>query len=122
MKIICLMFFSILLFTNCNAQDFENTITIKELKSLSVKENVQIVDVRTPLETKKGMVENAIKVNFFDINFTKKFSNKVDKTKPVYIYCKSGGRSNRACKILQKKGYKVYNVLGGYDQWKREQN
>ena len=42
------------------------------------------------------------------------YLNKKDK---YYIYCKSGNTSKGLCQILQKQGYQVYNVLGGYEAW-----
>jgi rhodanese-related sulfurtransferase len=44
----------------------------------------------------------------------------LDKNKPVYLYCRGGGRSGKSAKILQEKGYTIYNVLGGYTKWKKE--
>jgi rhodanese-related sulfurtransferase len=106
---------------NCNAQENEKAITTKELKTLLSKEKIQLVDVRTPKETKQGAIEKAIFVNYFDDDFTEKIIKKLDKEKPVYLYCRSGNRSGKACKILQEKGFEVYNVLGGFNQWKKEE-
>jgi rhodanese-related sulfurtransferase len=36
------------------------------------------------------------------------------------LYCRSGNRSGKSAKILKKEGYEVYNILGGYNQWKQE--
>lgn len=105
---------------HCNAQENEKTITTKELKELLVKEKIQLVDVRTPKEVKQGAIESALFVDFFDDAFTEKIIQKLNKEKPVYLYCRSGNRSGKACKILQEKGYEVYNVLGGFNQWKKE--
>ena len=119
MKKIFVLLFSFVLM-NCNAQENEKTLTTKELKELLSKEQIQLVDVRTPKEVKQGAIENAMYVNFFDTDFTEKIIQKLDKEKPVYLYCRSGNRSGKACKILQEKGYEVYNVLGGFNQWKKE--
>lgn len=121
MKRIFLLIFSCFLLMNCNAQENEKAITTKELKTLLSKEKIQLVDVRTPKETKQGAIEKAIFVNYFDDDFTEKIIKKLDKEKPVYLYCRSGNRSGKACKILQEKGFEVYNVLGGFNQWKKEE-
>jgi thioredoxin 1 len=43
----------------------------------------------------------------------------LDKTKPVYLYCLSGGRSKQAANYLAKQGFaKVYNLEGGIMEWK----
>lgn len=120
MKKLFLLFFSCFMLMNCNAQENKNTITTKELKTLLAKEKIQLVDVRTPKEIKQGAIEDAQFVNYFDANFTEKIVSKLDKEKPVYLYCRSGTRSGKACKILKEKGFDVYNVLGGFNQWKKE--
>jgi rhodanese-related sulfurtransferase len=44
---------------------------------------------------------------------------KLDKNKPVLVYCAAGGRSASAAKDLKKAGFKkVYDLEGGYDAWK----
>jgi len=35
----------------------------------------------------------------------------------ILVNCKSGGRSGRACSYLQRAGYNVTNLAGGYDAW-----
>ena len=42
----------------------------------------------------------------------------MDKEKPVVVYCKKGGRSATAANQLKEKGYRVFNLLGGFDAWK----
>ena len=116
--------FSLLLmsffFINCSSQERINTISTSELKEILKKGDVQLIDVRTPKEVKEGFIKTAKFANYFDVNFYERASNQLDKTKPVYLYCRSGNRSGKSAKILQEKGYKVYNVLGGYNKWKQE--
>jgi rhodanese-related sulfurtransferase len=87
---------------------------------LSTQEKIQLVDVRTPQEWKKGTVKNALKINVTSDSFEKKALEKLDKKKPVYVYCRSGGRSKIASEILVEKGFEVYNVEGGYLKWQEE--
>ena len=48
----------------------------------------------------------------------KKEINKLDKNKPIYIYCYSGVRSNRASKILKTAGFnQIYDYEGGWKAW-----
>lgn len=35
----------------------------------------------------------------------------------ILVNCKSGGRSGRACAYLQRAGYNVTNLAGGFDAW-----
>ncbi|QOD59562.1 rhodanese-like domain-containing protein [Polaribacter haliotis] len=107
-------------FTSCDSQKEIKTISTKELKTLLAKENIQLMDVRSPKEIKEGTIETAIFANYFDDDFTEKAMNRLEKSKPVYLVCRSGNRSGKASKILQEKGYDVINISGGYNQWKKE--
>ena len=43
---------------------------------------------------------------------------KYDKTKPIFVYCRVGGRSAKAADKLSQMGFKeVYNLEGGIIQW-----
>jgi thioredoxin len=44
----------------------------------------------------------------------------MQKDKPIYVYCRSGGRSSQAAKTMSKNGFsKVYNLLGGIGAWNK---
>lgn len=107
-------------FIKCDKQQDIKTISTKELKMLLAKENIQLMDVRSPQEIKQGFIKTAVFANYFDTDFPEKASKLLDKSKPVYLYCRSGNRSGKSAIILQGKGFQVYNVLGGYHQWKKE--
>ena len=120
-KGICLLLLSFL-FLNCNGQQASNTISTAALKRLLAQGEVQLLDVRTPKEIQKGAIKTALFANYFDVDFEAVATVQLNKSKPVYLYCKSGNRSGKACKILKDKGFEVINVLGGYRQWDSEKN
>ncbi|WP_158839416.1 rhodanese-like domain-containing protein [Polaribacter sp. L3A8] len=120
MKKLIPLFFLTLFFLSCNSQEDLKSISTKELKVLLEKDNIQLLDVRTPKEVQLGFIKTAKFANVFDADFSIKAANSLDKNKPVYIYCRSGRRSTKASEILQEKGFKVVNVLGGYNQWGKE--
>ncbi|WP_397444470.1 rhodanese-like domain-containing protein [Polaribacter sp. R77954] len=107
-------------FTSCSSQNNVKSITTVELKALLKNEQIQLLDVRSPKEIEQGFIKTAKFANYFDHDFFKQASKQLDKNKAVYLYCRSGRRSSSSAKILQEKGYNVYNVLGGYNQWKKE--
>ncbi|PQJ80344.1 rhodanese-like domain-containing protein [Polaribacter porphyrae] len=109
-------------FANFSPQEKTATITTTQLKELLSKEKVQLLDVRTPEEVQQGFIKSARFANYLDYNFTVKTLKLINKSKPVYLYCRSGNRSGKACKILEEKGFTVINVLGGYTKWKKENN
>lgn len=109
-----------LFFISCGNSQEIKSITTEELKTILAKEKVQLLDVRTQVEINDGFIETAFFSDFYDDNFYENSIKQVDKNKPIYLYCRSGNRSLKASKVLQEKGYKVINVLGGYTQWKQE--
>lgn len=104
---------------SCKPQlkDIQN-ISVIELKNRIDNGKVQLLDVRTPQEWNEGTINGALKVNVTADGFETKADEVLDKSKEVYVYCRSGGRSLVASKLLKEKGYKVYNVEGGYIAWK----
>lgn len=86
-------------------------------KKLSENPNAQLVDVRTPEEYNSGHIENSINLNIYDSNFDKDIS-KLDKSKPVFLYCRSGGRSSSAASKLAGLGFsEIYDLEGGVTAW-----
>jgi rhodanese-related sulfurtransferase len=80
--------------------------------------DAQILDVRTPAEWNEGIMEEAVMANIYDKDFEQQLG-KLDKDKPVAVYCKVGGRSGQAMTKMQEMGFKeIYNLNGGMDAWK----
>ncbi|TYQ00315.1 rhodanese-related sulfurtransferase [Tenacibaculum adriaticum] len=120
MKLKSLLVIAVLFFISCKQPTKEITnITVEDLKT-EMSNNIQLLDVRTPEEWEQGSIKSALKINVNSDDFEKQALSKLSKKEPVYVYCKSGGRSLVASEILVSKGYKVYNVLGGYDEWKEK--
>ena len=82
---------------------------------LKTMPNAQLLDVRSPGEWAQGKIGSSKLISIADPNFLEQAS-KLDKSKPVFVYCAVGGRSSRASAILQQAGFKqVYNLTGaGY--------
>lgn len=107
---------------SCKPQTNEaKDITVEDLKViLDNKSSIQLLDVRTPSEWVEGVINTPIKIDITAEGFEDKAIEKLDKSQPVYIYCRSGGRSKRATDLLVKKGFEAYNVLGGYMEWEQK--
>lgn len=96
--------------------NFAKDVSVEEFQKLIAQEGA-LVDVRTPGEYAQGHLENATNINIFASSFNEQVS-KLDKNKPVYLYCKSGGRSAKAMSQLKGLGFtKLYNMVGGYSGW-----
>jgi len=125
MKFRALLFILVSFFiTSCNAQASKNIklIEVKEFaKKVKTTQNPQILDVRTPAEFTAAHIENATNIDWLGDSFVID-AEKLDKTKPVYVYCKSGGRSKKATAKLEELGFKnIYELDGGFIKWSAEE-
>lgn len=77
----------------------------------------QIIDVRTPEEFQSGHIAAAKNINLYDQDFKAQLE-KLNKQEPVFVYCKVGGRSAKAAKILNELGFaSIYDLDGGMMAW-----
>lgn len=109
-----------LLFLSCQGQNTKNvkTVDVKTFaEKLNSTQNPQLLDVRTPEEFNGDHIENAANVNWNGDDFVAK-ANQYDKSKPIFVYCKVGGRSSQAAAKLAELGFtEVYNLDGGFMKW-----
>lgn len=121
MKIIYSIFFIAGMIACTSAQQSETiakNIDAKIFKQkIEEQEGLQLVDVRTAQEQAYGVIEGADRLDFSSNNFESSLE-KLNKNKPVLVYCASGGRSGRTMQKLKKMGFKeVYNLQGGIQAW-----
>lgn len=94
--------------TSVGADEFETAITT---------DSVQLVDVRTAAEYAEGHIAYAVNMDVQQSGFSVSVKSALDKSKPAYVYCRSGKRSLMAAEILGKAGFKVVNLRGGIMEW-----
>jgi len=91
-------------------------ITASEL--ISNRESFTIIDVRSKADYDKGHIEGAISIPHEEL---KTKSVELDKNKKYAVHCNKGTTGNAAQNLLLNMGFKeVYNVSGGYSQYKME--
>lgn len=96
-------------------RDSEN-LKITQLDAAKI-ENAVILDVRTPEEYSLGHLEDAVNINWYDIDFKDKVGD-LERSKTIYVYCKAGGRSAKAAAVMREMGFKnVVDLEGGYDAY-----
>jgi rhodanese-related sulfurtransferase len=111
--------FSFLVIALTSVSCAQNRVLQAEFKKLMKDPSAQIVDVRTANEVAQGKINGSMNIDYFSPTFVATAQKKLDKTKPVLVYCAAGGRSASAAKDLKKAGFKkVYDLEGGYDAWK----
>ncbi len=108
------------IFASCNSQSQQTNLSVTEFEKGIAQNNIQVLDVRTPNEYQSGHLKNALLADWNNDAEFKQRVKALDKRKPVYTYCLSGGRSSAATQYLKKNGYKAYNLSGGISAWKRE--
>lgn len=87
-------------------------------KKIEEMKGAPVVDVRTPGEFAKGHLVNALNIDWNGDNFKEQIS-KLDKSKPVFVYCLSGGRSGQAAAQMRADGFtQVYELAGGIMKWR----
>ena len=73
--------------------------------------SVQLLDVRTTGEYKRGHIEGFTNI---PVDSLRDNLGELDPSKPVYVICQSGVRSYIASRILTQRGFNCFNFSGGY--------
>lgn len=99
-------------------KDSFKNLSTDEFERLIADEDVQCVDVRTVAEFSEGHIGGSLNLNVMDERFVSNAEAVLEPGRPVAVYCKSGRRSRKAARLLAKKGFIVYNLDKGFEDWK----
>lgn len=92
-----------------NADAFES--------KMNTSKDYILLDVRTAPEFNQAHLPGAQLIDYYQKNFKQELT-KLDKNKPVFVYCTVGSRSSSAASILLDMGFtEVYNLQGGIYHW-----
>lgn len=114
-----IIFISLVLFTFSVSTQNANVKQVNpdEFQKLITEPGGVLLDVRTRSEYKNGHISNSGQLNYYTFDFKKKLLL-LPKDEPIYLYCNTGYRSERAAKYLVENGYKnVYNLEHGIMDW-----
>lgn len=82
--------------------------------------SLQLVDVRTPQEYQSGHLRDALLIDMYSSDFTRRLET-LNKDQPIAVYCAVGQRSFAVYEMLKEKGFKqVYHLEGGIQAWANE--
>jgi rhodanese-related sulfurtransferase len=88
-------------------------------KKLKESKEAILIDVRTPGEYAQGHLANATLIDINSDDFKSRVA-KLNKSKPVFVYCKAGSRSGSAVDIMEDMGFKeIYDLSGGITAWQK---
>jgi rhodanese-related sulfurtransferase len=95
------------------------TISVNRLAELDGQGDVDVVDVRTPAEYREvhaTIARNAPLESLDPAAVMQARNGNADE--PLYVMCRSGNRSAKACEKFLKAGYQnIVNVEGGTTAW-----
>lgn len=83
----------------------------EDIPSLRERDDVILLDTRTPFEYMRGHADGFIHIPLDDL---RERLGELDKSKKIYVMCQSGLRSYLATRILTQNGFDAYNLAGGF--------
>ena len=93
-------------------------IAVQQLKAQLDNRDLQVLDVRRQGEWDAGHIAEA---DWYPLDRFRAALPSLDRHSTTAVHCKSGYRSMIAASLLQRAGYDVINVMGGFDAWEKEQ-
>ena len=92
-------------------------ISAAEARQLIAADNPFILDVRTPMEFQSGHIPDAVLIPVQQL--AKRIGEiAAQQDRKVFVYCRSGNRSNVAAKILKDAGFRaIFNLRHGILEW-----
>lgn len=119
-----LSFVAAMFMAGCNAQATNPGVEVVSPAEFKAKiegdTEGYLLDVRRADEFAAGHIDGAHLINWLNTDEFKKEAAGLDKSKTIYIYCRSGRRSNEAAVYLSEQGYKVVDMGGGILAWEKE--
>ena len=97
-----------------------HSLKAKDFEKASYKEEAILVDVRTPLEWRAGIITGAKLQNVLEADSFTTAIQHWDRSKTYLLYCNTGKRSEQAQGLMMAAGFtNVYDLEGGYTVWKK---
>ena len=82
----------------------------KDIPSIDFSKEM-LIDLRTESETARGMIDGAINIPLDEL---RDHLDKLDRSKTILVYCRSGQRSYIGARILEGHGFRAKSLSGGY--------
>jgi rhodanese-related sulfurtransferase len=89
-------------------------VTLDDFAAAHITGTAQVVDVREPAEYLAGHVSDAASIPMGELPDR---LAEIDRSKPVFVVCQSGGRSAAMTDVLLHHGFDAHSVTGGTAAW-----
>jgi rhodanese-related sulfurtransferase len=101
------------------AQGVKN-VGVEEFDKLRADKKNVVLDVRTAREFATGHIAGAVNIDWNGADFEKQAAA-LDKSKTYLVHCAAGGRSAKACALMNGKLNfpSCYNLEGGMRAWEK---
>ena len=102
------------LIINPKERNMKSHLDPKDWNKLIKNKETHIIDTRKPFEYKVGTFKRSVNPNVTNFRDFPKYLNKLEKNKPVAMFCTGGIRCEKTSVYLKKKGFKnIYQLNGG---------
>ncbi|NQW07451.1 MAG: rhodanese-related sulfurtransferase [Candidatus Pelagibacter sp.] len=92
----------------------DNHVDPKKWNKLIADKETLVLDSRKPFEYEVGTFKKSVNPDVDNFREFPKYLNKLDKKKPIAMFCTGGIRCEKASVFLEKKGFKnVFQLKGG---------
>ena len=116
MKKLILIFVLLLPLFGCKGH--LNEVSIEDFQAILVADSTaQLLDVRPKEDFLAGHLQGAVNLPWEDCHFKAKLNDLLDSNRTVLVYCRTGKHSQFVVNDLDKEGYVVYKMAGGFTAW-----
>ncbi len=100
---------------NMEEKKLASVTSLEFVENLKEKEDITVLDVRTPREFEERRLRGAVNMNYNSPEFRESLSE-LDTDGSYAVYCRSGRRSADALKVMEELGFKwVIDLSGGIE-------
>jgi len=99
-------------------REYYTVLTEDQYKEkLAAYDDAYLIDVRTSFEHNRGYIKGATNIGFIGFSFSNEV-DKLDRDKPVFLYCQTAHRSPFAAWKLHSMGFnQIFDLKGGFIEW-----
>lgn len=90
----------------------------RDVEQFRSSEGAMLLDVRGADEYAEGHIPGSVNIPLQVLPTKQGLPEDLDT--PLFVYCRSGGRSRRAAAFLEKIGYRNVKNIGGIMNWEGE--